>query len=564
MAKANKWIEEIEKYKPPLENRSGMRLDFNENPAGASNNAVKAVKGMNREQYGCYPEYRELCKAVSKYCSFKESEVLVTNGSDEAIDISMRCFVKPRSRVILVEPTFPMFRIYAQAANAKIKKLKFDRDLKFPLKELIKAVDSKTSMVVLCSPNNPTGSALAAENIEKILRKAKNAAVLVDEAYYEFSGVSCAELARKYENLIVTRTFSKAFGLAGARCGYAISNSENISIMQRLASPYKVNSFAVNAVIGALKDREYVGKYVREVKKNKKMIERELEKLGFKFYPSAANFVLVDFGNSRDYFWRKLREQGILVRNMKGKDLIDSCLRITIAGKEETSDLIKGLRKISETPALVFDMDGVLIDVSKSYRSAIKKTIEFFSENGISYREIQKSKYEYWINNDWELTKKILETKGKKIPIRKIISKFQSFYIGKKFDGFILREKLLAKKSLLESLAKEYRLAVFTGRPRKEAEFALEKFGIRNCFSEIVVMEDVPKEKSKPNPFGLELIKTRLKVKKGFYFGDMPMDINAAKAAGIRAVGVGSKKTLEKYRADTVLDSINKIKEVLE
>ena len=221
--------------------------------------------------------------------------------------------------------------------------------------------------------------------------------------------------------------------------------------------------------------------------------------------------------------------------------------------------------------AILFDMDGVLVDVTASYRMAIKKTAEFFLNREISLSEIQDFKNKGGYNNDWDLTEAVLSSHGKKIEMEKIIERFQSFYLGEDFNGFVQNEKWLLDNKILDRLKKDFKLGIVTGRPRKEAEYVLRRFGLTSQFGVLVTLEDTPGSKRKPHPFGIQLAMQKLKVKNALYIGDTVDDVKAAVAAGITAIGVAgnggasdNSKALKEQGAQYIIDNVNEILEILE
>lgn len=340
-------VEEMEEYAPPLECRRGLlRLDFNENTVGPSPKVLEALKNLKDEDLASYPEYSKFKAGLASYLDIKESELLLTNATDEAINVIMQAYVDKDDEVIIPVPTFAMFKFYAQAAAAKITEVLYSANLSFPAKKVLSRINKKTKVVILCNPNNPTGTLIDKEDVIKILEKAKNSIVLVDEAYNQFTKQSCKDLVDKYDNLIVIQTFSKAFGLGGLRLGYIISNENNINNIGRVLSPYSVNSAAVIAGAAALKDKDYMDWYVAEVEKGKKYVLEQFRKLGIKTYPTAANFFLAKFGNKAGEICAKLREKGILVRDRSSYPLLKGCVRITIGTKNQMKQLIEALKGI--------------------------------------------------------------------------------------------------------------------------------------------------------------------------------------------------------------------------
>lgn len=567
-----KAVIEMDEYNPPTSGRENyIRLDFNENTIGCSPKVMETLKKIKQGNLSVYPEYGKFRKKLAEFLKVKFDQVMLTNATDEAIKTVIETYVeKGKDEILIPVSTFAMFKFYAQLNEAVIKEVLYNDDLTFPTKKVLEEINPKTKIVVLVNPNSPTGTSIPKEDIVKIIEKARdnNALVLIDEAYYPFLSESSIDLIDKFDNLIVSQTFSKAFGMANLRLGYLISNKENIKNMLKVISPYSVNGIATTCAFTALDDYEYVKSYVKEISKNKVRLYNELDKLKIKYYKSDANFLLVDVGDKCNEFCENLKQKGILVRNRTKDPLLKGCIRITIGTTEQTDFLIKALNDIdyNEKTLLIFDIDGVLVDVSNSYRQAIKQTAEFFTKTRVTLPEIQKYKNKGGYNNDWDLTEAIVKLKNKKINKEQIIKKFQELYLGK----LMKNEKWILDKEILKKLSKDYELAIMTGRPRQEAIYALKYNGVFNYFSEIIAMEDVVKQK--PDPDGLLKILKKFATSNAFYFGDSIDDMEAAVNAKIAPIGIlppsdksgKLKNLLLKKGAKTVLDNINQIKEVLE
>lgn len=309
----------MKKYLPPLEGRrcfKGRLLDFNERTIPPSKKVVKALKKfVNSGQIQLYPEYASINDKIAKYAGMKSNRVMITNGSDQGIDIIFRAYTKNGDKVFIPSPSFAMFFQCAQIMGNKI----------------VSSIEKGVKLIVICNPNNPTGSWVSLEEIEKILIKALkiSAMVYVDEAYFEFCGVTAAGLIDKYPNLIVSRTFSKAFGLASLRIGYVLSSSQNIDEMMKIRGPYDISVPAVIAASAALDDAEEMERYVDEVmNRAKPMVEKFFMENGIEFFPSKANFILFKVGNS-EILVDRLKNLGFLTRPRNGKN-IDGTIRVTI------------------------------------------------------------------------------------------------------------------------------------------------------------------------------------------------------------------------------------------
>ncbi|MFH2027802.1 MAG: histidinol-phosphate transaminase, partial [Nanoarchaeota archaeon] len=284
-------------------------------------------------------------KKLAEHAGVKVSNLLLTNATDEAISVIMQTYINQGDEIILPVPTFAMFKFYADLVGAKITEVLYNKDLKFPIKPVLQKISKKTKIVVIVNPNNPTGTSIKQEDIVKILEKAKNSIVLVDEAYVQFNKDSAIDLIRKYDNLVVIQTFSKAFGLGGLRLGYIVSNDAVIKIIGKVLSPYSVNTAVVRAASAALDDKDYVDWYIKEVEKARKYVFEQFKDMKIKIYETNANFFLAKFKNAPEVA-EKLKEKGILVRDRSNYPLLSGCLRITIGSKNQMKQLINALKEI--------------------------------------------------------------------------------------------------------------------------------------------------------------------------------------------------------------------------
>ena len=347
--KPRKAVELMNSYKPPLEGRRGLlRLDFNENTVGCSPKVLEAIKNIKEEEIASYPEYSKFKAKLAENLKISVDKLMVTNATDEAIMVIMQTYVEAGEEVIIPVPTFAMFKFYAQLSGAKIKEILYNTNLMFPAKKVLNAISKNTKLVILCNPNNPTGTLIEKSDIIKIIEKAQKTGtlVLLDEAYYQYSGVEYQSLIDKYDNLVIIRTFSKAYGMGGLRLGYAVSNPEIIKNMLKAGSPYSVNTMAMHAASVAMDDDNYVRWYVEEVKKAKKSLYEALAKLKIKTYPSTANFLIAKFPKRSKEIEDKLKEKGILVRDRSNDPLLKDCLRIGIGTVKQTEQLIAALKEI--------------------------------------------------------------------------------------------------------------------------------------------------------------------------------------------------------------------------
>jgi histidinol-phosphate aminotransferase len=238
-----------------------------------------------------------------------------------------------------------MYRFYAEVAGAKVTEIAFAPPaMEFPLDELLAAITPETRAVLIANPNNPTGTGVSEAALDRILRRARRAAVLIDEAYYEFSGVTMLGSLDAHPNLFVCRTFSKAFGMAGMRLGCLFSHPVNIQYLHKAQSPYSVNSLAVEAARAAVADTHYLENYVTEVLAARELLSVGLERLGIPYVPSSANFVLGYFGKRAIEVRDALRGRAILVRDRSYE--APGAVRITVGTREQTARLLAVLEEV--------------------------------------------------------------------------------------------------------------------------------------------------------------------------------------------------------------------------
>jgi histidinol-phosphate aminotransferase len=337
-------------YEAPAEGRSGkLRLDFNENTAGCSPAVRRALAKLTGKQLAMYPEYQAPTKRLARYFRVRPEELMLTNGGDDALRVFFDTFVEPRASILICEPTFPMYRYYAEIYGAYIAVLRYGSEMQFPLDGVISALRKKPRVLFIANPNNPTGTLIQEKELRKILQAATHTAVVMDEAYAEFSGFSAVPWIRKYPQLFVARTFSKVAGLAALRLGAVIACEKSLALVRRALPPFPVNLAALVAAEAAINDRRTMQRYVSDVKRLRAWLSSELKKLGVKSYPSAGNFVLANFGPTGPALLRKLEKQGILLRD-RSKDIGPGFVRITIGTPSEMNHLLKTIRKEWKRP----------------------------------------------------------------------------------------------------------------------------------------------------------------------------------------------------------------------
>jgi histidinol-phosphate aminotransferase len=340
-------VQNMRAYNPPLEGRTTkLRLDFNENPIGCSPAVRRALAKLSSASISAYPEQETVRRKAAKHFGVQPSELLLTNGTDEALSLVVNTFVEPHDGVLLVEPTYAMYRFYSELAGAQIVSARYDDAMLFPWKNVLSALKKKPRVFFLPNPNSPTGNLLSRSDLRRILNAAKKTVVVIDEAYFEFSGVTAIPWINRHKNLIVTRTFSKTAGLAGLRLGCIFTHHELAATMRKAQSPYPVNAAALAAAEAAMSDRKFIARTVREVRGSYKDLQRGLTHLVIQYFPSAGNFVLANFGPRAKEIVSALNRKGILVRDRSNDFAGEGFVRITLGTPPQTQRLLKELKEL--------------------------------------------------------------------------------------------------------------------------------------------------------------------------------------------------------------------------
>jgi histidinol-phosphate aminotransferase len=346
MLEARSAVKTLHAYRPPLAGRQGLRLDFNESTIGCSPRVLERLHSLDAETLARYPEREPVEREVAGFLGLDASQVLLTNGVDEAIHLLFSTYLDPGDEAIIVVPTFAMYAIFVQTEGARVIQILAGDNFAFPLQAVLARIGPRTRLIAVANPNNPTGTAVACEVLLQVARAAPQAAVLVDEAYFEFHGETVLQYRDWPANLFVARTFSKAYGLAGLRIGLLVGDPGQIAMVRRVASPYNVNAVALAVLPEALRDQEYVQRYVAEVRSGRELLEQELRTLGLHYWPSSANFVLVRVGSAYLEFIRGLRLRGILVRDRNSDPGCEGCVRLTVGSLEHTRTLSGAARDV--------------------------------------------------------------------------------------------------------------------------------------------------------------------------------------------------------------------------
>ena len=338
----------IEEVKRELRLKDVIKLASNENPFGPSPKAVSAIK-KSLQNINRYPESNcfYLRQALAKKLKVKENQLVFGNGSDELIILALRAFVSEGDEVIVAYPTFLIYELAAQIQGARIKKVPA-RYFKYDLKAMKREVTGKTKIVFIANPDNPNGTYVTKVELEMFLNGLpEQAMVFIDEAYFDYVEERDYPNGLDYisKRVIVTRSFSKSYGLAGLRIGYGVSSPEIIKYMEAVREPFNVNSIAQAAAIAALKDKNFLLKTKRMTSAGRKFFYSEFKKMGLRYIPSVTNFVVFEVGKDASLICKKLLKKGVIVRDMKAWGM-DTFIRVTVGTEKENKRFIKELKRI--------------------------------------------------------------------------------------------------------------------------------------------------------------------------------------------------------------------------
>ncbi|MFA6141839.1 MAG: histidinol-phosphate transaminase [Candidatus Omnitrophota bacterium] len=342
----------IEEVRRELGLKNVIKLASNENCFGPSPMAIaavrKALKTVNR-----YPDGASfyLRKKLAEYLKVGEDNLIFGNGSDESICQVVRTFVSDGDEVVIARPTFLIYEIAAHLQNAKIKTVPLTREFKYDLKQMKKEITARTKLVIIANPDNPTGTYVTKNELDEFFKGLpEKIVVFLDEAYFEFANYSFKDYPNGLNYLsdrriILARTFSKIYGLAGLRIGYAVSNPEIVSCMERVREPFNVNILAQAAALAALDDKVFLKKTLVHVERERKFLYSAFSKMGLGYVRSATNFIMVNTFKDCKAVFNGLLKEGVIVRDMKAWGL-DTYIRVTVGTRKENVKFIEALKKI--------------------------------------------------------------------------------------------------------------------------------------------------------------------------------------------------------------------------
>jgi histidinol-phosphate aminotransferase len=335
---------EMPEYHPPLAGRDALRLDFNENTFSPSPRVMERLRAVTAEGLTKYPEREPAERIVAKHFGLQPDQVLLTNGVDEAIHLMCAAFLEDDEEALIATPSFFMYDVSVQLMTPHLRKVQADATMEFPFERFMAAITERTKLILVASPNNPTGAVVSREHLLAIAAAAPQAVLMVDEAYYHFHGESTMGDLATVPNLVVARTFSKAYGLANLRIGMLAGNAELLKYVRKVCSPYNVNGVALDCLPVAIADEEYLAWYAEQVRVGRERMMEGLRELGVGFFPSHANFVLMRIGPKHKELVTAMRAHGVLLRDRSTDPGCDGFVRITIGVEEHVTRGLDALK----------------------------------------------------------------------------------------------------------------------------------------------------------------------------------------------------------------------------
>lgn len=332
MLKASPLVEALRTYSAPLEGRRGLlRLDFNENTVGPSPRVVEAIRAMAPEHYGMYPEYDALKHRYAQALGLAKEHVGLFNGADGAIHAVFQAFGAGGETLLMATPTFGYYAPCAYQQGMAIRTVPYGLpDFRYPRQAVAQALQSKPRLLMLCNPNNPTGTRVDPGWIRAMAAAHPHTLVVVDELYEAFTGDTVLPAALQQPNLLVLRSLSKTAGLAALRLGFAVGSPGIVERLERVTGPYDVNGFAVTAAFAALEDPDHVRAYVQDVNAARDWLLPQLVAAGLRHHCDGGNYLLLWPDQDPVRLVAALRQRGVLVRPMTGKPLLDGSVRVSI------------------------------------------------------------------------------------------------------------------------------------------------------------------------------------------------------------------------------------------
>ncbi|MBP7863464.1 aminotransferase class I/II-fold pyridoxal phosphate-dependent enzyme [bacterium] len=552
-------VSKLPPYKRPKEGRYNFaRLDFNENTTGFSD--VFNCADLPEELFNTYPEYDEINAKIAAYYSVAKESVLLTNGSDEGISVISSSFIEAgEDRAIVSDPCFAIIPHSLRLAGAETRAVKVLADLSFNIDGIEAELKSGAKIAFFASPENPTGAVLEVSRVASWCKAYPETLIVIDEAYGEYNQDSCLSLINRFDNLLVLKTFSKAWGMAGLRLGIVFGKPELIEVLERVKLPYSVNAAAVWMAQKLLDNATRVKLEVKNSLIRLDNLATEIEHRGYKVTRGASNSILVEMGFLSKRFTEFCREQSVLIRDRS--EVIDGMVRVSTGTQVENDKFLSVLDQFSKSFGIIFDLDDTIVDTSKSFAKVVENLVENYTGIPLEEGELSALKAEGGYNDDWIATQELINRRGYEADIEDIVLTAIPMYKEIAMDA----ETLMCDLGVLETLRKRHRIFIVTGRCRVEYD---PVWGSRldSVFDQVYCVGDRPHLHAKPSGDYLEACMRENNLSDAIYIGNSVDDVSAALSRRIEAFGVSTTLSAEQLTASgaaRVLKSVDELKELL-
>jgi histidinol-phosphate aminotransferase len=552
---------------PPGGRLDYTRLDFCENTEGYPE---AYPQGMPADWASSYPEYPVLIEKLSTTYGVACENIILTNGSDEGIMVVANTFIEPgEDAAIVSKPCFAVIPHSLKLAGANLVSVDVLPNLEFDIEGIEKALRQGAKVAFFATPENPTGAQLPAQVIEGWCKKYPNTLIVIDEAYGEFSGTTVLPLIEKYNNLLILKTFSKAWAMAGLRLGCVFGQRQLIEYLKIVTPVFSVNNAAIWSALKLLDQKEDVKIYLSAVNKRKQRLVESLEERQFEVVSGAGNSVLLSLGILAGKFCEFCRDEKVLVRNRSKQvfpgDAYDPMwgrIRISIGTDEEQEQFLAALDKFQKSYGIIFDLDGTLVDTSASFDETVAQMVDRYSGKPLQPGELRKLREEGGFNDDWVASIELLKRRGVTVSMREFAPEATKLYLSLAPST----EKLLVEVEALRKLARRFPLFIVTGRTRPEYDPVWAE-RLNPLFKRIYCLDDIAGLGAKPSPDYLCRNLLDFDLKYGVYVGNSVDDMHAALAAGIDRIAINtsaSDAVLKEAGAQLIINSMSELEKVFQ
>jgi len=549
-----------------------LKLDKNENIYGVSEAIINTIKNFDYSEISFYWGPDKLLNKLSEKYKRNNEHFTLTNGCSEALNLIISLYLNKDEEILSYNP---ILSPYIELKSGKYKEIEYSEKYRANIKDIERSISDNTKIIYLSNPNDITGELLRPSICNFLADKYPDILFVINCSYINFANFINLEdyldLTDKYKNLIIIKSFSHDYALAGLNLSFIYAKDNTIQNIKKI-SPQNVNAIAIACGCAALDNDKYIDEIKLNNLKAGYMLFSALIERGFKPYESEGNFILCDFYDYTDFYYQKLKNNGVIVKKFEKNSQYSTCLRICIPKPGGVKYIIELLNK---KDILIFNPDGVIFDGKESIEEAVAQTFKKFTGFNISHNEISQAKNMGKCNCAWDIINYLLEKERCYIDKEDIINAFIDILYNPKIKNknfLIDNDKLLISKETLENLSQKYDMVIFTDRLKMHLDYSLKKFEIDKYFHYSITADDLIIEYQKPNPKGLLDILKYCPHKDIKYFGISVDDIIAGNNANIETIGVidsnsdkiTMKNNFKHLGAKDILENINDIIDFLD